>query len=80
MVSGTPGLQRLSMVVKQNVKEKRDPMQIWIARGKESSISGLNFGGNKGNVSSTQNFQFAFIIRRGKQTKLCCNIDSSKVK
>ena len=55
MVSGTPGLQRLSMVVKQYVTEKRDPRQIWIARGKESSISGLNFGGKKGMVSSTLN-------------------------
>ena len=44
MTFGSPSLGRLHSVIGQNNPE-RDPDQIWIARGMESSISKLDYNG-----------------------------------
>ena len=44
LVFGNHALQRIETLI-GNSSYKRNPEQIWIARGMESSISGLNFNG-----------------------------------
>ena len=47
MIFGNPGISRLQGMVGEH-GSKRDPKQVWIARGMESSASRLDFAGNWG--------------------------------